>query len=95
MEYIRARASQLKFYRKIPLFCNTEEGKFVLYKPVGITLEDMRINEGLMPSKLYINQDDKLKGIQESQERFNLQLKKDIQSNQPDKVKETIINSTF
>jgi HD-GYP domain-containing protein (c-di-GMP phosphodiesterase class II) len=92
LEYIRARSSQIKFYRKIPLFCNTEDDKFVLYKPVGITLEDMRVKEGLMPSKLFISQDDKLKGIQESQERFNLDLKKNIQSKQPEKVKETIIN---
>ena len=92
LEYILARASQLKYYRKIPLFSNTTSGAFVLYKPMGTTLAEMRVKDGLIPNKLYIKHNDKIKGIQEAQKVFNRQLKENIRSNQPEKVKETIVN---
>ncbi len=91
-EYIPAKKSLLNFYKDIPLYYCTEDNKFVLYKSSGITLFDMRIEEGLYPEKLYIKQDDKIKGIQEVQKVFNQQLKKDIRSNNPEKVKETLLN---
>jgi putative nucleotidyltransferase with HDIG domain len=52
----------------------------------------MRIEEGLYPDKLYIKHDDKIRGIQEVQKVFNQQLKKDIRSDNPKKVKETLLN---
>jgi len=70
-EYIPARKSLLNFYKDVPLYYRTEDNKFVLYKSSGITLFDMRIDEGLYPEKLYINQNDKIKGIQEVQKVFN------------------------
>ena len=91
-EYILARKTQLNFYRNVPLYINTKGVNFVIYKPAGMTLNDMRIEEGLFPDKLHIKQADKIKGIQEAQEVFNQQLKENIRDNNPKKVKETIIN---
>jgi len=91
-EYIPARKSLLNFYKDVPLYYRTEDNKFVLYKSSGITLFDMRIDEGLYPEKLYINQNDKIKGIQEVQKVFNQELKKEIRSDNPEKVKETLVN---
>lgn len=91
-QYIQARKSLLNFYKDVPLYYCTEDEKFVLYKSSGITLFELRIEEGLYPDKLYIRQEDKIRGIQEVQKVFNQQLKKDIGSGNPEKVKETLIN---
>ena len=91
-EYIPAKKSLLNFYKDVPLYYCTKDKKFVLYKSSGITLFDMRIEEGLYPDKLYINSNDKIKGIQEVQKAFNQQLEKDIRSDKPEKVKEALVN---
>ncbi|MEE8423143.1 MAG: HD domain-containing phosphohydrolase [Thermodesulfobacteriota bacterium] len=91
-EYIPARTTQLNYYKDVPLYIQGQEQKFVLYKPSGMTLHDMRIAEGLHPKKLYIKQTDKIAGIQEVQKVFNQQLKENIQSGNPEKIKELIVS---
>ena len=88
--YIRARRSQLYFYRNIPLYTTIENQKYVLYKKAGITLGDMRVKEAKHPEKLYIKQSDKLMGIREAQKGLNRQLKKAVISESPDKIKKTL-----
>lgn len=89
--YFPARQSQLPFYRQIPLYRNTNDGGFVLYKPEGQTLTEMRVSAGRVPPQLFIDSGDKLKGIQEVQKIFNRQLERDIVSNNPGKIKDTIV----
>ena len=91
-EYIPARTTQLNYYNNVPLYIQGKERKFVLYKPPGMTLHDMRISEGLHPKKLYIKQTDKIAGIQEVQKVFNQQLKENIQSKNSEKIKELLVN---
>ncbi len=90
-EMIMARKSQLNFYRDVELYKKAGGGGFVLYKQSGMTLNDMRIEEGMHPSELYIKYNDKIRGIQEAQKGFNRQLKTDVESGNPAKVKETLI----
>jgi len=90
-EYILARKSQLKFYRSVELFKKVEGKGFVLYKRSGITLSDMRIDEGIHPEALYIKKADKLKGLQEAQKGFNKILQKDLRSANHTKIKETLV----
>ena len=90
--YIPARATQLNYYVNVPLYTQGKGHKFVLYKPSGKTLNDIRIAEGLHPKKLYIKQTDKIAGIQEVQKFFNQQLKENIQSNNSDKIRETVVS---
>ncbi len=90
-EMIMARKSQLNFYRDVELYKKTEGGGFVLYKQSGMTLHDMRIEEGMHPSELYIKYNEKIRGIQEAQKGFNRQLKIDIKSGNTTKVKETLV----
>lgn len=90
-EYIQARKSHLNYYHAVPLFYHNNKGKFVLYKPAGVKLAEIRIDQKRYPEKLYIQQTNKLAGIREVQKAFNKQLKKDIRSNTPEKVKDTII----
>jgi len=89
-EYIRARKSQLIYYRDVPLF-KLENEKPVLYKPKGMTLSEMRIGEELHPPNLFIRADDKIRGIQEAQKGFNRQLEKNVGSGSSEKVKETLV----
>ena len=91
-EYIPARTTQLNYYKDVPLYIQGKKQKFVLYKPPGMTLHDMRISEGLHPKKLYIKQTDKIAGIQEVQKVFNQQLKENIQSKNSEKIKELVVN---
>ena len=90
--YIQARATQLNYYVNVPLYTQGKGHKFVLYKPSGKTLNDIRIAEGLHPKKLYIKQTDKIAGIQEVQKFFNQQLKENIQSNNSEKIRETVVS---
>jgi len=52
----------------------------------------MRVAKGLHPKKLFIKQTDKIASIQEVQKVFNQQLKENIQSNNPIKIKVTVVN---
>jgi len=91
-EYIPARTTQLNYYKDVPLYVQGKGQKFVLYKPSGVTLHGMRVTEGLHPKKLHIKQTDKIAGIQEVQKVFNHQLKENIQSNNPEKIRDTVVS---
>ena len=89
-EYIQARKSQLYFYVDVPLYNQVDNKNFLLYKPQGLSLGEMRLNEDRHPEKLYIKQSDKIQGIQEAQKAFNTQLEDNIKTS-PEKVKETLV----
>ena len=90
-DYIQARKSNLNYYQAVPLFYQNNDENFALYKSAGIKLSDIRIDQKRHPEKLYIKRADKLVATREIQNAFNKQLKKDIKSNSPAKVKDTII----
>lgn len=90
-KYILAKTSQLNFYISVPLYHKTRGDTYVLYKPPGITLGDMRISEGMHPKELFIKQTDKLTGLQEAQKGFNKQLENYVKTSNPAKVKETLV----
>ncbi len=90
-EYIQARKSNLNYYQAVPLYYHSKDGSFVLYKHAGVRLSDIRIDQKRHPEKLYIKRTDKLSAIREVQSAFNKKLKKDIRSQSPSKVKDTII----
>ena len=75
-EYIQVRKSQFHFYENVPLYLQTNEDIFVLYKPEGITLDNMRLKDGRVPDKLYINQEDKIKVFRKSKKFSINNLKK-------------------
>ena len=61
-DYIEAKKSRLKYYQKIPLYYQTKERKLVLYKPTGKTIEEVRLEKEQVPGKLYIKQEEKIRG---------------------------------
>jgi HD-GYP domain-containing protein (c-di-GMP phosphodiesterase class II) len=90
--YLQVRKSNLNLYRAVPLYYKANDGIFALYKPPGLTLSEMRIEQDLVPPQLFINKSDKLQGIREIQKALNNQLKEEIKSNNSEKVKQTILN---
>ena len=64
-DYIQVKSSQLNLYRKIPFYYETASGSFALYKPVGVTLSEMRIRYRMLPKKLFIKRKNKVEAIQE------------------------------
>ena len=91
-DYIEAKKSRLKYYQKIPSYYQAKGRKFVLYKPPRKTIEEVRHKKERVPGKLFIKQEDKIKSIQEIQEVFDMQLSEEVRSNNPEKVKETLVN---
>ncbi len=89
-EMIRARRSQMGRY-KIPLYIKTAGKEFVLYKPEGILLQNMRVESGKFPSQLFLRADDKIQGIKELQESFNRELKQHIKANDMEKIKKALV----
>jgi len=97
-EYIPARKSQLKFYRDVALYQKISGKGFVLYKRSGLSLQDIRIDQGMHPKELFIKKTDKILGIQEAQKGFNKQLEKHIKTNDYEEIKKTltsIMNETL
>lgn len=92
LNYIEAKKSRLIYYQKIPLYYQTRGNKLVLYKPPGKTIEEVRLKKERVPDKLFIKYEDKVRSIQAIQKVFNRQLSKDVRSNNPEKVKETLVN---
>jgi len=89
---ILARKSQLHYYVDVPLYVKSDDGRYVMYKPGGKTLSDMRISEERLPVELYMKHEDKLKGLQEAQRGFNRQLQNNVKSGDPAQVKSTLIS---
>jgi len=53
-DYIQVDNSRLNLFRKVPFYYENSKGAFAIYKPVGVTLSEMRIREQMHPKKLYI-----------------------------------------
>lgn len=91
-EMVPARATQLPYFREIPLYAKVGEERFTLYKPAGMTISEMRIGTERLPSPLYISRSDKLKGLQETQEAFNKNLRSQVASGETEAIKTTVIS---
>ncbi len=79
-------------YTAVPLYYQTDDKKFSLYKPAGISVNERRVEKGLLPGRLYVKRQDKIKSVWELQKTLNRQLKEDLSSNRPENLKKTLIN---
>ena len=89
--YIAIRNSQIKFYKDVGLYY-IEGGSFVLYKPPGMYLTQMRLKEARHPTELYIHQKDRITAIKELQKGFNSHIAKSIKTGNAVDVKSTLCN---
>ena len=89
--YIPIRNSQINYYKDVGLYY-IEGGSFVLYKPPGKLMADLRMKEARHPSELYIHQNDRMTAIKELQNGFNRQIVQSIKTGNAVSVKSTLCN---
>lgn len=87
--YIPVRPSQVRYYRRVPLFFESAPGVFQLYKPAGMTISEVRLEEGLHP-KLFIEETDRDEAALEVHRGFNRDIARDIREGDVAGVKETL-----
>jgi HD-GYP domain-containing protein (c-di-GMP phosphodiesterase class II) len=87
--YIAIRNSQINYYKDVGLYY-IEGGSFVLYKPPGKLMTDMRMKEGRYPTALYIHQNDRMTAIKELQNGFNRNIAQSIKTGNAVSVKSTL-----
>ena len=87
--YIAIRNSQINYYKNIGLYY-IEGGSFVLYKPPGKLMADLRMREGRHPTELYIHQNDRQAAIKELQNGFNRYIARSIKTGNAVAVKSTL-----
>jgi putative nucleotidyltransferase with HDIG domain len=90
--YIKARRSNLYLYQTVPLYYRANGDRFGVYKPSGMNLKEMRVKENLIPNELYLKKTDKAKGTRDVQKVFNKQLQCDLESNNLENAKKTVVN---
>jgi putative nucleotidyltransferase with HDIG domain len=88
--YIQVDNSRLNLFRKVPFYYENKKGEYAIYKPVGVTLSEMRIREQMHPKKLFIKRKNKIEAIQEVQNEYNREIKKCIKENNLIKVKNMV-----
>jgi HD-GYP domain-containing protein (c-di-GMP phosphodiesterase class II) len=87
--YIAVRNSQINYYRDVGLYY-VEGDSFVLYKPPGKLLTELRLNEKMHPTQLYIHQNDRITAIKELQKEFNRRIAQSIKTGNAVEVKSTL-----
>lgn len=87
--YIQVRNSQINYYKQVPLFYQTGTDSYILYKPAGTSLTEMRINQQRHPL-LYIHEEDRMAAIKELQKGFNKQIEQSISTGNAVKVKASL-----
>jgi HD-GYP domain-containing protein (c-di-GMP phosphodiesterase class II) len=87
--YIQVRNSQINYYRAVPLFYQTDPDSYILYKPAGTILTEMRISQQRHPV-LYIQEKDRIAAIKELQKGFNKQIEQSISTGNAVSVKASL-----
>ncbi len=93
-EMVEVTRSLEKYYKNYAIYMHSPSGKgFILYKPKGVPIEAVRIQEKRHPEKLYITLQDRIKEVAAFQRKYAIQLKKTIR-NDPALAK-TILQKTM
>ena len=87
--YIQVRNSQINYYKQVPLFYQPGTDSYVLYKPAGTSLTEMRISQQRHPL-LYIQEEDRIVAVKELQKGFNNQIAQSITTGNAVSVKSSL-----
>jgi len=87
--YIPVRSSQIRYYQRVPLFCEMPPGSYQLYKPPGMGISDLRLDQGMHP-RLFIQQVDRSEAIREVHKGFNQEIARSIETGDVATVKATL-----
>ena len=91
--YIPTKQSNLTFYQAVPLYFQDKNSKFILYKPAGNRLDNIRIEQGRYPDNLFIKKSDEIKAIHAVQGGLHKKLKDSLEINSHAKAKSALIQS--
>jgi HD-GYP domain-containing protein (c-di-GMP phosphodiesterase class II) len=89
--YIPVRRSQIRYYQRVPLFCEMPPGSYHLYKPPGMSISELRLDQGMHP-RLFIQHLDRSEAIREVHKGFNLEIAHSIETGDVATVKTTLCN---
>ncbi|MBU2639347.1 MAG: HD domain-containing protein [Nanoarchaeota archaeon] len=88
------RLEQIKVSTSYELLISPRLGKFARYKPAGVTIDTSRIDNHTLPARLYIRKEDSMNLLRAAQENYSGQLKQDLSSKDPEKIKTTFTTIT-
>jgi HD-GYP domain-containing protein (c-di-GMP phosphodiesterase class II) len=91
INYIAIRNSQINYYKDVALYF-IEAGSFVLYKPAGQSMTELRLSEKRHPKQFYIHQNDRAAAIKELQKGFNSHITRSMETGNTVEVKSTLCN---
>jgi HD-GYP domain-containing protein (c-di-GMP phosphodiesterase class II) len=87
--YIPVRGSQIRYYLRVPLYCEMPPGSYQLYKPAGMGISELRLDQGMHP-RLYIQQVDRSEAVREVHKGFNQDIARSIETGDVATVKTTL-----
>ncbi len=87
--YIPVRNSQIRYYVRVPLYFETAHKVFHLYKPAGMEISEIRLDQGMHP-RLFIQQADRMEAIREVHKGFNADIAHSMESGDVSSVKSTL-----
>jgi HD-GYP domain-containing protein (c-di-GMP phosphodiesterase class II) len=87
--YIPARGSQLKYYIRVPLYCEMAPAVFRLYKPAGQSITESVVSPELLP-RLYLQRKDRQEAFREAHKGFRREIQRSIENGDVATVKETL-----
>ncbi|MCG8636225.1 MAG: HD domain-containing protein [Desulfobacterales bacterium] len=76
-EYFRVRQSQVQFFKTVPLYYQSNDGEFILYKKTGKELGSERTDQTRYP-QLYFDGRDKEKALKELTKGLNIEFAKQV-----------------
>ncbi len=88
--YIQVNDSFVRHYKDVDLYYRAANGNYILYKPAGAKISDVRLGNGSFPI-LFIEEKDKKKAAIEIQQIFNKKLEKEIKGGNISEVKEILV----
>ena len=77
-------------YEKYPLYFQRQNGEYLLYKPAGVPVKEIRFRDGLLPANLYIKKKNKIEAVQEIQKEYIVRLKRSIREKKPENVRKIV-----
>ena len=89
--YIPVRGSQIRYYLRVPLYCEMPRGCYQLYKPAGMGISDVRLDQAMHPP-LFIQHIDRSEAIREVHKGFNQDIARSIETGDVSAVKATLCN---
>jgi len=89
--FLPVRLSQASLYHSTALYYRNRDGKYLLYKPGGDSIPEAHTREFRHPP-LFIRDEDRISAIVELQGTFTTHLKEVIIGDNPQEIKDTLVN---